>query len=303
MNKKAYTKQHYIPQSYLRNFANSKKSIYTYDKIESRVYNAAIDNICCIDDFYRISDFSLNEKEQLAIECDYFAQNIEPQYKSLIEWFINQKDECLNCKKAKIELSIADKKNIAKYILIQYFRLPDMRKRISGMVDDFMLQTIPILKELIARKKNNPNINTLDIGYKFDPVSTHAALSFLDGELMDEFTTAFAKNYWSFLVSKDGRFYTSDYPLAVFSHVPNVEPMYLGLAQYGGELTFPISRDIIIAIWDNQFFSNRRKDDCNLTIIDSEEEKRQNLLRYIYAKRYVFCHNNDFEQIGTFKNY
>ena len=49
-------KQHYIPRCYLRRFSDNEKSIYTYDKLCCRKYNASMMSVCCEDDLYTMSN-------------------------------------------------------------------------------------------------------------------------------------------------------------------------------------------------------------------------------------------------------
>ena len=74
-----------------------KKSIYTYDKIHCRKYNASLMSVCCLDDFYTMSDDYVKRNNiegesvinNLSIESDYFAHTIEPNNAQLL----NQIDE------------------------------------------------------------------------------------------------------------------------------------------------------------------------------------------------------------------
>ena len=49
-------KQHYIPRCYLRRFSDNEKSIYTYDKVNAKSYNASLMSVCCEEDLYTLSD-------------------------------------------------------------------------------------------------------------------------------------------------------------------------------------------------------------------------------------------------------
>ena len=49
-------KQHYIPRCYLKRFSNNKRSIYTYDKLRCRQYNASMMSVYCEDNLYTTSD-------------------------------------------------------------------------------------------------------------------------------------------------------------------------------------------------------------------------------------------------------
>lgn len=40
-------KQHYIPRCYLKRFSDNDKSIFTYDKQQSKAYPASMMSVCC----------------------------------------------------------------------------------------------------------------------------------------------------------------------------------------------------------------------------------------------------------------
>lgn len=125
----------------------------------------------------------------------------------------------------------------------------------------------------------------------------HAKLTYLNNETLMDFADAIANNIWMFLVSKNGDFYTSDFPIVVEPHVKNVRPMYMGLAQYGGELTYPLSPDLMLVVFDREYFKEKEEYDCTFSIAVDKEIRRQNMLRYFYAKRHVFSSKKDFSLI------
>ena len=88
-------KQHYIPRCYLKRFSDNNKSIFSYDKINSKSYQASLMSVCCEDDLYSLSESYVEEciKQQdnlntLSIECDYFSKKIEP----LLAQYLGQLD-------------------------------------------------------------------------------------------------------------------------------------------------------------------------------------------------------------------
>lgn len=305
-SKKEHTRHHYIPQCYLRNFSDNGVNIYTYDKYSSTSYYARIEDRCTIDDFYRLSKGYIKENPQdtgkeLFIECDYLSSNIEPNFSKIISWLISRKEQCLKDENKNIGLSFNDKKVIAAHIAIQYLRLPIMKTDVLDTFNQIMPQMIDLFKQGIAIENNDQRFNDLDITAHCDPALYHAGMTFMNKEFINEFAEILANNYWSFLVSGNGIFYTSDFPIVVEPHVPNVRPMYLGLAQYGAELTFPISKDIVITIWDKEYFASKRDSDCKFITVDAKEERRQNSFRYFYARRNVFSFHNDFKMIDVHK--
>ena len=92
---------------------------------------------------------------------------------------------------------------------------------------------------------------------KCEKPALHANLSYLDNETLITFADAIANNIFVFWISKGNDFYTSDFPIVVSPHVENVRPMYMGLAQYGGELTMPLSPSLALSIYDRAFFKDQ----------------------------------------------
>lgn len=57
-------RQHYIPRCFLKRFSDNERSIYTYDKIHCKKYNASLMSVCCEDDLYTISDDYVKENNE-----------------------------------------------------------------------------------------------------------------------------------------------------------------------------------------------------------------------------------------------
>ena len=108
---------------------------------------------------------------------------------------------------------------------------------------------------------------------------------------------AIANNIFVFWISKGNDFYTSDFPIVVSPHVENVRPMFMGLAQYGGELTMPLSPGLALSVYDRSYFKNKEDIDGAFVNTDDKEVRRQNYLRYMYATQHVFSYKNDFSLI------
>lgn len=79
------------------------------------------------------------------------------------------------------------------------------------------------------------------------------------------FAEAIANNIFIFGVSSVKEFYTSDFPIVVSPYVEDVRPMYMGLAQYGGYLTIPLSPEIVLSVHDREYFNDRVSLDCSLS--------------------------------------
>lgn len=111
-------KQHYIPRCYLKRFSDNDKSLFTYDKLQSKVYPASMMSVCCEDDMYSISvsygeknnKKSGNNLNRLSIEHDHFANLIEPNLSQLLQSIDVIKDEWISGKE-QYRLQFEEKEN------------------------------------------------------------------------------------------------------------------------------------------------------------------------------------------------
>ena len=297
-------RQHYIPRCYLRRFSGNEKSILTYDKIHCKKYNASLMSVCCEDDLYTMSEDYVKENNEkgesvinrLTIETDHFAHTQEPLYAQFLGQIDEIKEEWVTGK-GHYRLQFLEKREFALHIITQYFRMPQIG---DVMVDDYLRMEkagIDMVKEIMAVQTGNEEFRKLEVGVKCDKSALHANLSYLDNETLMTFANAIANNIFVFWISKGNDFYTSDFPIVVSPHVENTRPLYMGLAQYGGELTMPLSPSLTVSIYDRTYFKDKAEMDGSFVEASDKEVRRQNFLRYMYAMQHVFSYKNDFSLI------
>ena len=291
-------KQHYIPRCYLKRFSDNNKSIFTYDKQQSKSYPASMMSVCCEDDMYSISDSYIEENNKetgsylnrLSLEHSHFANSVEPMFSQLLQSIDIIKDEWIS-QREQYRLQFEEKRELALHLVTQFFRHPQLK---DSTVDDYLRMEkagIDMVKCFLAKEKDDESINDLKIDVKCEAPVLHAKLTYLNNETLMDFADAIANNIWMFLVSKNGDFYTSDFPIVVEPHVKNVRPMYMGLAQYGGELTYPLSPDLMLVVFDREYFKEKEEYDCTFSIA---VDKDFSLIDMIYKVegRHIFMNAN-----------
>lgn len=302
-------KQHYIPRCYLKRFSDNEKSIYAYDKINSKSYLAPLMSVCCEDVLYTISEefVQKNNKEGgseincLSIEKDHFAHTVEPFFAQLLNQIDEIKGEWISGEN-HYRLNFYEKRELALHIVTQYFRMPNI---MESIVDDFIRMEkaeMDMIKHILAVQTGNDEFNKLYIEVECDRPVLHANLTYLNDESLMNFADAIANNIFVFWISKENAFYTSDFPIVVKPHVKNVRSTFMGLAQYGGELTMPLSPDLALSIYDREFFKDKANMDCGFVVASDKEVAHQNILKYVYAKRHIFSIKNDFSFFEFLKN-
>lgn len=288
----------------MKRFSDNERSIYAYDKIYCKKYNASLMSVCCENDLYTISDEYVNENNEkgeseinrLTLETDHFAHTQEPLYAQFLEQVDEIKEEWVTGKD-HYRLQFIEKRELALHIITQYFRLPQVG---DAMVDDYIRMEragIDMVKEMMAVQTGNDEFRKLEIDVKCEKPALHANLSYLDNETLMMFANAIASNIFVFWISKDNDFYSSDFPIVVSPHVKDARPMYMGLAQYGGELTMPLSPGLALSIYDHEYFRDKEGLDGVFVEANDKEVRRHNYLRYMYATQHVFSYKNDFSLI------
>lgn len=304
-------KQHYIPRCYLKRFSCDGKSIYAYDKKLSKTYQTSMMAVCCEDSLYTLSNefvarnnaaSGVPKVNRLSIEYDYFAQGIEPN----LDILLRQIDEICDDWVSGREMYYLDEKEkleIALHIVSLYFRHPFV---MDSTVDNNLRAgraLVDMLKTILAKQTGNEGYNELKIGLKYDKPALSASTTFMSEDFLMDFAKAIAKNIYVFWMSKNSDFYATDFPIIVCPHKENVRPMYMGMAQYGGEIMFPLSPRLALSIYDRECFKNDEDLDGCFIEADDKEIRRHNLTQYFYAQRHVFSLKNDFSLIDSIYGY
>ena len=294
-------KQHYIPQCYLRLFSDDQKHIWTFDKKKGSEYSSTITDVCTKNDFYTISKEYVESNEgvsPLSLEKDFFADWYEPKFSEYLQKINHLAIEAINSSHNIISLNNEQKYSFAKLLVIQTNRLPSIKYDNESTFDEFMPKVMQLFKEGLSKEMNNPDIAKLDVEVSIvDKSVYHAKNTFLNEELVGNYAAELSKNIWTFSFSKDCDFYTSDFPITVNAHKKNVRPICQGLAQYGAEVTYPLSKNLALTIWDKEYFADKDKKDLSLCTATPKEIRTFNALRYSYAQRQLFSCKNNFEVV------
>ena len=274
----------------------------TYDKINCKSYDASLMAVCCINDLYNISEEYIkecnSEINELSIEQDYFARNIEPMLDQHLKALDNIKRGWDNGGD-KYKLNYYEKKELALHLATLYFRLPDV---MNSIVDNYMRlerANSDMLKRILAIRTGDKTFDELNIEMSCEKPVLHAQLSYMDNELLMQCANDIAKNIYVFWTSKEKSFFTSDFPIVVVPHCKNAIPKYNGLVQYGGEIMMTLSPDLAMSIYDRDYFKGKECLDTCFIEANDKEIRRHNWMNYMYAKRHIFSLDGDFDIIDS----
>lgn len=258
----AHKKHHYVPQTYLRQFAHSKgKSrnstyfLHACNRQASMPFLKNIKDACQIANLYRISDEYISRNpsaniNSLSIEVEHFADCVETNLADILRKINQRKDMCLKeCAKI-FPMGPKDKFILAKQIIIQFLRHPRMKVFSNSLFDATYPPVLKVFQQLIAREKDNRELADLEIDIKKDETVLHAQSTYLNDKIVESFATDLSKNIWSFIYSPTMKFMTSDNPVVLVQRCLNERPLNLGLNQKGAIKFYAISPDLLLLMME-----------------------------------------------------
>lgn len=298
-----HKKQHYIPECYLKNFSFDDKGIFVYRKNQqNNVFKQSISNIACEKKFYDIDATFLDNnhlEKTKYIEKEVFANGFEPIFANLLDKIINI------CHKWSFEkpleiLTEKERDYFAELIAVQYLRMPNFRKKYWNANKEIYVKRSAIVQAFLSLEK--PEFKKASIDLNFD--EKYASAFHSDFILNDEFRhmiqEQLVKKVWIYAYT-DKNLHTSDNPILKKPHLPNKESFVEGFGMSGVEIIFPISNNLLLTIWDEEYFSELLPLNNTVTEIDDKRLREYNSYQYCFAEHEVYSLSDDFDIIKVFK--
>ena len=321
-------KQHYVPQCYLKYFANEQERINVFDKSKMEVRrNQDIANVATKHRFYdlNLSDIFAQggtlEKEKIKtdlaqilgvedkelvesylksidemqyIETEFFAKNIESIYGVLLDKII-QKDYPItpwvikNCH----AISKIEKEIFSLFIAIQIIRTKSFRDTLGSMLEQFIGN---ISYKLQMNEKDAIPPEDFEVTLDKDYVKFQHAGMILDPEMAQGFADVLSHHIWVVYVNNTEQpFYTSDDPIVNIPHKRDEFISYGGLNSEGIEILFPLSSNLLLGMYHHDTYSAILNDRMYVPVNTIETVNLFNRAQVIHCQRCVFSFNDNFE--------
>lgn len=300
-----YKKHHFIPECYLTNFTENGKAIWVYNKKDSKTFQQSISNIFYQKDFYRIDEKDIpdtlkEEVNPLSLEKDYFANEIESNYNDYLKSLIPKVDELIEKGIRNVHLPEEDIHAIALFLVFQFLRTPKAREEIIHLHNDTMLRIVAALDEI--RPQNDfTRVMKLqaerEAAINYPPVFLHASRTFANEQVVKKFTEDLLNNYWQIYVSPGDFFYSSDNPVIIERTAPDTDLIDLGLNSYGVVVTFPLTKKILVRVFERKAFFMLEKIDKLIVPVDKDFVISENKKCCLCANQFVVSPINNFATI------
>ena len=309
-------KQHFVPQCYLKNFANDN-GLFVLDKIRKNVYSSNICNVATSNYFYDFPVSFLPEelrgKHLQAIE-DYFSIYVELGFNS----FLRQIIDCLEMIESKdlddsiVVLDEEAKNNFSAFLATQLVRTSMLRQQIRGIFQPLDDLQVKIDKSLTNRKDfqeiifpalcdSNQSVDLNSFfkeGIKEDSVAQHLLfiLDILNKGRSAEVAKILSSHIWIFGINSTPiSLWTSDSPIVIQPH----EDFGTGLASRGVQVVYPISPKYVLIMVESSFGSKAKRFDGMSGTISEKEVTSYNKLQVQQCYSQTYSNKNNFELLLT----
>lgn len=287
-------KQHYVPRSYLENFAFPSKSgseyqVFAFDQKTFKVFNPNIKNMPAEKGFYDFPTEVVREEyreffDNWLTPIDGRTARLPNIVDSKVFKLINSNKKKVYNKKIKI-----NKEEWSKFLIIQYLRTLKTRNSLVEMQSKFFnflnkttlkknIYVTPKMLELL-QYRDVPKLEQTQKQYQLDLlyVSAHLLSSFLE------------KHQWEIGVNlTETLLYTSDNPVAT---IPNFKTIY-DLEEI--EILFPVNSRLILILKSGKYPRKNTKD-CLTVRLGTQEVLEYNKAQIFSSNMHIFCQEKQFE--------
>lgn len=269
------SKQHYVPQFYLKNFCQSKTNLlYCYDKTSNNRFLTNIQNIAEENLFYGINRLIRDEFEKSfsKAETKYYS----PSYQE----FLKKKNYSI--------ISYESKKWFFVFLAFQMIRTLQARKIFKESYKSLIRE---LRKEKLA-KKLDKQVSFVEKNLTNDDFfkAVHLKSLLPPYDKLFELAKFFFNKKWVILTNRtDIQLWTSDHPLSFYNSF-NYEGN-LGILSKGVEIRFPLSKNLLLYSYDPRTTPPK----LNKEKISNKEVEFANMCQLRSSTRFVYSPENKFE--------
>jgi len=315
-------KEHYVPRCYLKNFVLENDRIKIFDRFKMQVREQRIMDVAMENYFYDINFDKLiqraenDEQEKIKadlqgilgtdkwedvieqldekhIEKEFFSQ-LEGIYSELLQIIIDKSHNGNNwvmencCAFSEIEKSF-----MSIFIAIQIIRTKSFRDTLGDIINK-TYQTLAYKSQMYDEDALPKEAFECEVDSDFVKLQ-HSGL-ILDEEMAVGIAETLCNHIWVMYVNKtEYPFYTSDNPIATIPHKHDKYMSYGGLNSEGVEIVFPISPNLLLAMYEKNTYEKMFTDRKFVVLTSKDEIDYFNRQQVYQSYRCIFSGKNNFE--------
>ncbi|MBD2665473.1 hypothetical protein B6N60_04384 [Richelia sinica FACHB-800] len=311
--------QHYVPQSYLKNFSLHNSQVFVFDKLNQKIFTSHVKNVASerfFNDFpgdaTQLKKIQMMEElySQLEMKQNRFLRHIKKKINNIFDLrFHHNKSE-----KAYLTniLTREQRNDLACITAIQFLRTKKFRNFLFEIQQNQVTKTLisEILEQssfdfikqfqVINDMQFNPNQfdwiedfiveqSTKNIDYIYKDCLSVVHAKFIM-TYYDKVAKIFDNHIWIIGINNtEQHLFTSDNPVVSHAHLSSN-----GIASEGIEIVFPIDGKLILIMKDKLYFNEYIDRNNRLIILKSNDVDYYNSLQVYNSNRQIFCSQNMF---------
>lgn len=291
-------RQHHVPQLYLRNFAIKEKNSYMVNVVrkgQGKCFKANVEDIAVEKHFYTV-----NGLEDKYVWEKYYAIEIEPKMKAVLDSIISRCGSVVLSKEAKI-INANEKALMSMILVFQMLRSKNCREYEEKLYKELAPEVIHKAKDIFPENA----IGELDgiINQVIEDEDTFKSIVCsvsTDLERITKFASLMYGKTWLFYqLDKTKEFITSDNPVMFLNaRTLDVTPFKNGLLDDDTVISFPISPKILLAMYSgNKYFGVMNSWDCQKYRLSGNKEVKfidlHNRLQYEQCNKFVISNEKN----------
>lgn len=283
MAKQRVKKQHFVPQFYLRHFANDKEMFFAFDKPEGKTFPTSVYDVASTNYFYDLDPRRLRPGASVQI--------VETELAKIEGMFSECLREVLGSVAAGSPLTPEQKEDLSYVVAMQFIRTQEFRETYEEGMNKLMRSVLPrLMKDRIPEGDMKSYEVSLDKeALKVD----HADCMF--GPMHEKVAAVLRSHIWYVIRAPEGSvFYTSDAPVVKMAHVSHPLLPGIALMSPGIEMVFPLSSRYVLTMRERTH--HKKLEAIEMMTVDLPEKYvvHYNSMQVLQSKRQVFCLRNDF---------
>jgi len=285
--------QHYVPQYYLKNFADSQKRgashIWVFDKFNQNTFSTIVRNVASQRYFYDISKELVNVQDEQWIEK--FLADFDGESNKLVGR-VFKKIENLRKKSDEKTYSInvitpSIKKNLSYLLAFQYLRTREFRDLFSELFE----KSFSSILEVMLKAQSPGKIHEIRGKFNDEYLPIYQGNQIFKS--FKNISEIICTYIWTIGINTtDQPLFTSDNPVVKQAHLESN-----AFGSPGIEIAFPLSPQTILIIFENTHFSKESPLDNKLCLLSLEAVNYYNRLQVSYSRRQIYCNEDKFNLV------
>jgi hypothetical protein len=256
-------KQHYVPQFYLKAFADKFNRLFVFNKGAQKTRPAHVKEIAHENYFYKLPDelgkdirlisvdgeeveFDESILQDLGIELNIDPEALKAAGPQIIEDTLDKMEsgfahvfrDVLSAIERTGGIESYHKELLAPFLVIQFLRTADYRR-------DFLERNTKLLARMAGISRyfsHGIYENNLQVEFNKENIPLHHARIMFNQTIQNELINALCQHIWIVGINDTPQpFYTSDTPIVKRSHFNEPGKSHTGLGSPGIEINFPLS--------------------------------------------------------------